>query len=153
MTKSPKRLLLVAVSALALALVVAPVSFAGEDDGVGPTQAGEIQGPIENSPASSQGPAVENSPAVQNAPSGATKSNNNSGSSKVLGASRTAAKKVTQTTRTRDVVRATGGVQAGFGGMAAAATSNSMSLAGALGILLILAGAATVLPNRLRTQR
>jgi hypothetical protein len=44
MKNSVKRLLLLAVSVIALALVVAPVTFAGEDD-PGPTQAGEIQAP------------------------------------------------------------------------------------------------------------
>lgn len=140
MKNSPKRLLLLVVSVIALALVVAPVSFAGEDDD-GPTQAGEIQGPPENSPAESQGP---------NAPS----ESNGSESFQVLGATDVASKKVAAT-KTQDVVQAKGGVQAGFGGMATQATSSfPMTLAFAAGILLIiLAAATTFTPLRLRSQK
>ena len=63
MNNSVKRLLLLAVSVIALALVVVPVSFAGEDDDPGPTQAGETQGPQgANTLADQQGPAEESIP-------------------------------------------------------------------------------------------
>ena len=138
MKNSVKRLLLLAVSVIALALVVAPVSFAGEDDGPGPTQAGEIQAPQGGSTllAEQQGPSEESSPAV----------NGNSGSSQVLSATKTF-----KTTGTKDVVKAKGGVQAGFGGMASQSTS-STTLAGLVGILFALAAAVVLIPSRLRSQ-
>jgi len=139
MTKSPKRLAFLAVGTMALALVLAPVSLAGEDEDPGPTQVGETladsTGPGGSGPASVQGPDSN---------SGSAGSTNNA-SAEVLGASHT----------TKDVVRAKGGIQAGFGGMATQATSSfSMTLALAAGIMLIiLAGAATVTPLRLRSQK
>ncbi len=140
MTKSPKRLSFLAVGTMALALVLAPVSFAGEDDpDPGPTQVGETladsTGPGGSGPASVQGPESN---------SGSAGSTNNA-STEVQGASHT----------TKDVVQAKGGIQAGFGGMATQATSSfSMTLALAAGIMLIvLAGAATVTPLRLRSQK
>jgi len=139
MTKSPKRLAFLAVGTMALALVLAPVSFAGEDEDPGPTQVGETladsTGPGGSGPASVQGPESNSESA------GST----NNASTEVQGASHT----------TKDVVRAKGGIQAGFGGMATQATSSfSMTLALAAGIMLIvLAGAATVTPLRLRSQK
>ena len=141
MTKSSKRLPFLAVCTMALALVLAPVSFAGEDDPdpgptqVGETQAGENQGGG-GSPAGLQGPVTNNGSAEAN----------NGASTQVRGAS-------VKSTQAQDVVRAQGGVQAGFGGMATQATSFPMTLAFAGGILLIiLAAAATFTPLRLRSQ-
>jgi hypothetical protein len=143
MTKSPKRLAFLAVCTMALALVVTPMSFAGEDDGdPGPTQAGETfageNGTGGSGPASVQGP-------VSNSNNSAAESTNNASvkkSHKVKAAN-------------RDVVRAQGGIQAGFGGMATQATSSfPMTLAFSAGILLIiLAGAATFTPLRLHSQK
>ena len=143
MKNSVKRLLLLAVSVIALALVVAPVSFAGEDD-PGPTQAGEIQAPQDgNTLAEQQGPSEESSPAVNR------NSDTTGGSeSQVLGATETFK---TATTGTKDVVKAKGGVQAGFGGMASQQTS-STTLAGLVGILFALAAAVVLIPFRLRSQ-
>jgi hypothetical protein len=144
MKNSVKRLLLLAVSVIALALVVAPVSFAGEDDDPGPTQAGEIQAPQGGATtlAEQQGPAEESSPAV----------NGNSGksgsSTQVLSATKTFK---TATTGTKDFVKAKGGVQASFGGMASQPTS-STTLAGLVGILFALAAAVVLIPFRLRSQ-
>lgn len=140
MTKSPKRLAFLAVCTMALALVLAPVSYAGEDDGdPGPTQIGETfagdNGSGGSGPASLQGP----------------ESNNGS-----AGANNSAATKASRNVKaTRDVVRAEGGVQAGFGGMATQATSSfPMMLAFSAGlVLIILAGAATFTPLRLRSQK
>jgi hypothetical protein len=140
MKKSPKRLLLLVVSVIALALVVAPVSFAGEDD-PGPTQAGEVQGPSEG-----------NSPAVLQGPDGAPATQNGGGSpaatTEVLGATETFE---TATTGTKDVVKAKGGIQAGFGGMASQSTS-SPTLAGLVGVLFALAAAVVLIPFRQRSQ-
>ena len=140
MTKSPKRLAFLAVCTMALALVLAPVSFAGEDDDdPGPTQAGETfageNGSGGSGPASLQGPSGN---------SGSVEVNNNA-----------AVKATRKAKATKDVVRAKGGVQAGFGGMATQATSSfPMTLAFAAGlVLMILAGAATFTPLRLRSQK
>jgi hypothetical protein len=139
MKKSPKRLLLLVVSVIALALVVAPVSFAGEDD-PGPTQAGEVQGPSDgNSPAVLQGP--DGAPVTQNGGSPAS-------TTEVLGATETFN---TATTGTKDVVKAKGGIQAGFGGMASQSTS-SPTLAGLVGVLFALAAAVVLIPFRQRSQ-
>jgi len=143
MTKSPKRLAFLAVCTMALALVLAPVSFAGEDhDDPGPTQAGETfvgeNGSGGSGPASLQGPTSE------------------SGSAGANSVNKSAAAKASRNVKaTRDVVRAKGGVQAGFGGMATQATSSfPMTLAFAAGLMLvILAGAATLTPLRLRSQK
>ena len=134
MKKSPMRLLLLVLSVVALALALAPASFAGEDDEAGPTQAGETQGPISGSsgPASLQGPASTES--------------QDTGSAEVLGVSET----TQQTTKTADVVKAKGGVQAGFGGMAT--SSGSLPFAGITGVLLILAGALIFVPAHLRSR-
>jgi hypothetical protein len=143
MKKSPKRLLLLVVSVIALALVVAPVSFAGEDD-PGPTQAGEVQGPSDG-----------NSPAVLQGPGGAPVANRTSGGSpaattEVLGATETNTA-TTGTTGTKDVVKAKGGIQAGFGGMASEPTS-STTLAGLVSVLLALGAALVLIPFRRRSQ-
>ncbi len=144
MKNSVKRLLMLGVSVIALALVVAPVSFAGEDD-PGPTQAGETQAPQgANTLAEQQGPAEESSPAV-NANSGS----GGGSSAQVLGATATFK---TTTTGTKDVVKAKGGVQAGFGGMATQPTSTSTTLAGLVGILFALAAAVVLIPFRQRSQ-
>jgi hypothetical protein len=144
MKNSVKRLLMLGVSVIALALVVAPVSFAGEDD-PGPTQAGETQAPQgANTLAEQQGPAEESSPAV-NRNSGTT----GGSESQVLGATETFK---TATTGTKDVVKAKGGVQAGFGGMATQPTSTSTTLAGLVGILFALAAAVVLIPFRQRSQ-
>jgi ABC-type oligopeptide transport system substrate-binding subunit len=137
MKKSPMRLLLLALSVVALALALAPASFAGEDDdGPGPTQAGETQGPVSGSsgPASLQGPASTDSES----------SESSEATIEVLGAS------TTKTTKTADVVKAHGGIQAGFGGMAA--SSGSLPIAGITGVLLILAGALIFVPAHLRQR-
>jgi hypothetical protein len=154
MKNSVKRLLLLAVSVIALALVVAPVTFAGEDD-PGPTQAGEIQAPQDgNTLAGQQGPAEESSPAVNGDSNGNSNRNSNGNSSKsvsstqVLGATESFS---TSTTRTKDVVKAKGGIQAGFGGMASQPTS-STTLAGLVGVLFALAAAVVLIPFRLRSQ-
>jgi len=142
MKKSPKRLLLLVVSVIALALVVAPVSFAGEDD-PGPTQAGEVQGPSEGgSPALLQGPG--------GAPVAATEDSGGSpaATTEVLGATETSN---TATTGTKDVVKAQGGIQAGFGGMASEPTS-STTIAGLVGALLALGAAVVLVPFRRRSQ-
>jgi hypothetical protein len=134
MTNSSKRLLLLAVSIVALALSLAPVSFAGESD-PGPTQVGEIQGPATPSPASQSGPSSS---------SGSSKSSSSNGSKgAVLGV---------RTTVTKDTVQAKGGVQAGFGGMATEAASLPTTLAFAGGILLLLAAAAGFTPLHRRSQ-
>jgi len=146
MTKSPKRLAFLAVCTMALALVLAPVSFAGEDDGdPGPTQAGETfageNGSGGSGPASLQGP---------------TSNSGSAGADNSAGVSNSAASKASRNVKaTRDVVRAKGGVQAGFGGMATQATSSfPMTLAFSAGlVLIILAGAATFTPLRLRSQK
>jgi hypothetical protein len=145
MKNSVKRLLLLAVSVIALALVVAPVSFAGEDD-PGPTQAGETQAPQgANTLAEQQGPSEDSGSAVN----GNSGNSGNSGSStQVLGATETFN---TATTGTTDVVKAKGGIQAGFGGMATQPTS-STTLAGLVGILFALAAAVVLIPVRLRSQ-
>lgn len=141
MKKSPKRLLLLAVTIVALALVVAPASFAGEDDDAGPTQAGETQG----APSGPDSPAASLGPVTKAAPSTETSTN-------VLGVSRSASEKVANVTRTADTVRAKGGIQAGFGGMATDGSSLPALLAGLTGVLLILAAAFTFIPVRLRSQ-
>jgi hypothetical protein len=150
MTNSPKRLLSLAISVVALALVVAPVSFAGEDN-PGPTQAGETQsapsGP--SSPALSEGPVTKAAPVSTSAPAAKTK---NSASGNVLGVSHTASRTVVSSTRTSDTVQAKGGIQAGFGGMATDPTSLPALLAGVTGVLLILGAAFTFIPVRLRSQ-
>jgi hypothetical protein len=142
MKNSVKRLLLLAVSVIALALVVAPVSFAGEDD-PGPTQAGETQAPQgANTLAEQQGPSEDSGSAVNG------NSGNSGSSTQVLGATETFN---TATTGTTDVVKAKGGIQAGFGGMATQPTS-STTLAGLVGILFALAAAVVLIPVRLRSQ-
>jgi hypothetical protein len=144
MKKSPKRLLFLVVSVVALALVVAPVSFAGEDD-PGPTQAGEVQGPSQgDSPANQQGPG--------GAPVAATQRSGGSPASttEVLGATETSTA-TTGTTSTQDVVKAQGGIQAGFGGMATQATSTT-SLTGLVAAVLALGAALVLVPFRRRTQ-
>ena len=156
MTNSLKRLPFLAVGAMALALMIAPVSFAGEDDDQGPTQVGEIQSGAGETPnvAEQTGPSeaapseAAPSPAPSQESAGSTQSK--VGSAKVLGATHKASKqKVLATTHTSDVRQATGGVQAGFGGMATE-SSQPMTLALAGGILLILAAGFTQL--RLRSQ-
>jgi hypothetical protein len=124
MTHSPKRLLLTAVSAMILALTIAPMSFAGEDEDSGPTQAGETQGPAATSPATKRGPAPVKAKA------------------KVKAVSR----HKTAATSTQDVVRAKGGIQAGFGGMTTESTA--LMLPGFVGVLLILGAASFVVPVR-----
>ena len=142
MKMSPKRLLLLVVSVIALALVVAPVSFAGEDD-PGPTQAGEVQGPSDGtSPAVLQGP--DGAPVAANENSGGSPAS----TTEVLGATETFN---TATTGTKDVVKAKGGIQAGFGGMASQSTS-SPTLAGLVGVLFALAAAVVLIPFRQRSQ-
>ena len=137
MKNSPKRLLATALAIIALALIVAPVSFAGEDD-PGPTQVGETQTAQPESLASQQGPVTASS---------GSKSSSTSSTVRVLGASRTAA-----TTRTKDTVRAQGGIQAGFGGMATEGTSPFVALIGAMGIVLVLGAALIFVPARLRSN-
>jgi hypothetical protein len=137
MKKSPMRLLLLVLSVIALALALAPASFAGEDEDPGPTQAGEVQAPSSggSGPASLQGPA-------------STESQQTAGSTEVLGVSQTS--NGTATTKTADVVKAQGGIQAGFGGMAM--SSGSLPFAGIAGVLFILAGAAIFVPARVRSH-
>ena len=149
MKNSPKRLLLLAITVVALALVIAPASFAGEDDGQGPTQAGETQ----NAPSGPESPAVLQGPAQQSAPAPAKTSKSSSGSkAKVLGAERTASRTVVKTTRTADTVRARGGIQAGFGGMATEATSLPALLASMTGVLLLIGAASIFVPSVRRSQ-
>jgi hypothetical protein len=154
MTNSSKRLLFFAVNAMALVLAFAPVSFAGESSGAGPTQVGEIAAPVTTTQAPAQQTApVAPAPAapapaapVAAAPTAAPSTSHKSSSKgAVKGVSRTIVKK--------DTVRAKGGIQAGFGGMATgSAMSTSMTLALAGGILLILAAAAGYVPLARRSQ-
>jgi hypothetical protein len=142
MTNSSKRLLLLAVSVMALMLAFAPVSFAGEDDGSGPTQVGEIAAPTAPAPATQTAPAAP----VAAAPTSSTSSSSSHSSSAggVKGVSKTIAKK--------DTVVAKGGIQAGFGGMATQSTSLPMTLAFAGGILFLLAATAGFAPLARRSQ-
>jgi hypothetical protein len=163
MTNRSKRLLLIAVSVIALSLSLAPVSFAGEDDSSGPTQVGEIAGPTITTPAPAEqtGPtapapaapaAPEASAPAASAPvasSPSTSSSTASTKSAVKGVSKTV---VVKTISTKDTVKAKGGIQAGFGGMATQSTSMPMTLAFAGGILLLLAAAAGFTPLRRRSQ-
>lgn len=147
MKNSPKRLLLLAVTVVALALVIAPASFAGEDDPQGPTQAGETQSaPSGPSPAQSQGP--EQATQVKSESTTKRTSGGKSSSGHALHTSRTAGRTVVKTTRTADTVRAKGGVQAGFGGMATEATSVPALIAGMAGILLLIGAASILVPVR-----
>ena len=95
-----KKLLVLAISALVLALGAAPAGFAGEDDG--PTANGERIGSVLNSSGGS-------SSSSSNGSSQASKSQSAKGG--VLGV---------QTTRVakQDRTLATGAAQTGFGGMA-----------------------------------
>jgi hypothetical protein len=147
MTNSSKRLLFFAVNAMALVLAFAPVSFAGENDGSGPTQVGEIAAPT----TTTQAPAQQTAPAapapaapVASAPQSSSSQSSSSG---VKGVTKTVVKK-------KDTVRAKGGIQAGFGGMAteSSATSLPMTLAFAGGILFLLASAAGFAPLSRRSQ-
>jgi hypothetical protein len=156
MTNSSKRLLFFAVNAMALVLAFAPVSFAGESSGAGPTQVGEIAAPVTTTQAPAQqtapvapapaAPAPAPAAPVAAAPTAAPSTSHKSSSKgAVKGVSRTIVKK--------DTVRAKGGIQAGFGGMATgSAMSTSMTLALAGGILLILAAAAGYVPLARRSQ-
>jgi hypothetical protein len=165
MTNRTKRLLLIAVSVIALALALAPVSFAGEDDSSGPTQVGEIAGPITTpAPAEQIGPApaaptpaapapvaaapVAAAPVASATSPSTSQSSTSTKKSSVKGVSKT----VVKTISTKDTVKAKGGIQAGYGGMATQSTSLPMTLAFAGGILFILAGAAGFTPLRRRSQ-
>jgi hypothetical protein len=125
---------------MALALAIAPVSFAGENDGSpGPTQVGEIAQPVAAPavpPAATPAPAAPAAPAAAAAPAATTQA--------VKGVSKTIVKK--------DTVRAKGGIQAGFGGMATQSSSLPMTLAFTAGILLLLGAAAGFSPLRRNSQ-
>ena len=114
-----KKLLVLAISALVLALGAAPASFAGEDDG--PTANGEQIGSV-----------------LQNRSSSGSNSSNSSSHSAKGGV------KATQHTliARRDTVRATGAAQTGFGGMADTPGENLLfALFIGLGGLAAVAGA------------
>jgi hypothetical protein len=97
-----KKLLVLAISALVLALAAAPTGFAGEDDG--PTANGERIGSVLNG--SGGGGSSSNS---SNGSSHGSKSHSATGG--VLGVQTTHVAK-------RDRTLATGAAQTGFGGMA-----------------------------------
>ena len=149
MTHSPKRLLLTAISVIVLALAAAPMSFAGEDD-PGPTQAGETQGSSNATTLATQRGPAPSSPQGSTGTSYSSNGSNgsNGSSSEVLGTS--VSKNVSVSTK--DTVRAKGGIQAGFGGMATEATPLWITLPGIAGVLLILGAATTLAPVLVRSR-
>ena len=153
MTHSPRRLLLTAISVIVLAREAHRSCREREDD-PGPTQVGETQGPTDATTlATKQGPSPS-SPQGSNGSSnnGSSYSSNNgssnSGSSEVLGTSVSKGVSVA----TQDTVRAKGGIQAGFGGMANESTPLWIMLPGVAGLLLILGAASTLAPVRARSR-
>jgi hypothetical protein len=126
MTSKTKRLLFLAVTAMALVLATAPVSFAGESGGSpGPTQVGETTVPV-TTPA----PATSPAPQAPAAPAASTPAQSTGGVAAV-----------TKTTVKKDTVKAKGGIQAGYGGMATQSSSLPMELALGIGLLFILTAA------------
>jgi lysozyme family protein len=136
MTSKTKRLLFLAVTAMALVLATAPVSFAGESGSPGPTQVAETTVPV----VTTQAPAETPAPAAAPAPAPAAAAP----AAEVKAAVKTVIKK--------DTVRAKGGIQAGFGGMATQSSSLPMTLAFTAGILLLLGAAAGFSPLRRNSQ-
>jgi hypothetical protein len=130
MTRSSStRLLFLAAFVIVFALAFAPLSFAGEDD-PGPTQAAET---VATAPVTPAAPAAPTAPTT-------TSSTTSSSSS-------------SSTSKSKDTVRAKGGVQTGLGGMAAGSGS-SMLVALALGGggLVLLTAASGVAPLRRRSE-
>jgi hypothetical protein len=139
-----------------------PQGPAGSQGPSGPSGSQGSQGP-----AGTAGPVGPAGPAGPEGPTGATGatgaagangSNGSNGTSAVLGASHTSKSSSkggvlgTTATVTNDTVQATGGIQAGFGGMATKSSSLPMTLAIAGGILLVLAASAGLVPLRRRSQ-
>jgi hypothetical protein len=120
-----KKVALLAVTVIAFALAVAPVSFAGEDD-PGPTQSGEVLGT-----SVTLGKTTSKSSTSKSSSSKSTSASSNS----------------------RDTVRAKGAVQTGFGGAFATSGSDvTLSLALGTGAVILLAAAAGVAPLRRRAE-
>jgi hypothetical protein len=136
MTSKTKRLLFLAVTAMALVLATAPVSFAGESGSPGPTQVAETTVPV----VTTQAPAETPAPAAAPAPAPAAAAP----AAEVKAAVKTVVKK--------DTVRAKGGIQAGFGGMATQSSSVPMELALGIGLLFILTAAVGSSPLVRRSQ-
>jgi pyruvate/2-oxoglutarate dehydrogenase complex dihydrolipoamide acyltransferase (E2) component len=160
MTSNSKRLLLVAVSAIALVLAIAPVSFAGESSGSpGPTQVGEIAGPTTPPPAQQTGPAAPAAPAPATAPAApaasapsTSNSTSHSTSHAKKSVKKSGVKGVSKIISVKDTVQAKGGIQAGLGGMATQPSSLPTNMALTIGLLFILAAAVSSTPLVRRSQ-
>lgn len=86
MTHSSKRVLFLALSAVALVLTIAPVSYAGEDN-PGPTQVGTVTvtAPGPQGPAGAVGPAGPAGPAGPSGPAGSTGATGSTGAKGATG--------------------------------------------------------------------
>jgi hypothetical protein len=168
-SRSINGMLILALAVFALAIV--PAGFAGEGNGPGPTQAGEIVGPQgppgpagPAGPAGTQGANGANGAAGETGEqgsqgpageTGATGPKGETGAAGVAGASHTISKKSsggvlgTSIALRTTTTKGTTGIQAGAGGMASApAFSLLLVLVLAGGGLLSLGAAARLAPHR-----